>query len=364
MIYRLDKEKNRIVPCEETDFKSNNILERQHIEKWIENYPDILGEELLVITTEYDKFDKTNERLDILALDKDGILVIIELKRDDSGKYVDLQAIKYAAYCSTLRLDDICLLYQTYSNMHGKNLSDEQGREYILDFIEDEEFEEINERPRIILVARQFRPEVTASVIWLRKFGVDLSCVRLAPYDLGNGNIAFESNVIIPLPEARDYIIEAEKKDGRTLTVSQVEYIEFYKELARRLKSRIDREYSSPQPKSYYQIPTGISGIHFEWAFHGRPRSSFGVELHFEKGGRESNLGILSRIQSRVPQLEKSLQEQLKVQKEWGKNWSRLYIEKDEGQFTEELKERAVEKMAKMITELQPVLEEMDQSGG
>ncbi len=364
MIYRLDKEKNQIVPCEETDFKSNNILERQHIEKWIENYPDILGEELLVITTEYDKFDKTNERLDILALDKGGNLVIIELKRDDSGKYVDLQAVKYAAFCSTLQLDDICLMYQTYSDMHGKKLSDEQSRENILSFIDDEEFEEINDRPRIILVARQFRPEVTASVLWLRKFGIDLSCVRLSPYDLGDGNIAFESNVIIPLPEARDYIIETEKKDSRTLTVSQVEYIEFYKELTRRLKGRIDREYSSPQPKSYYSISTGIGGIHFEWAFHGRPRSSFGVELHFEKGSHETNLGILSKIQGRLPQLEINLQEKLIIQKEWGENWSRIYVKKEGGQFTEELKEWAVDKMAKMITELQPVLDEMDISGG
>ena len=44
MIYRLDKENDRIVACEETDFQSNKILERQHLEKWVENYPDILGE--------------------------------------------------------------------------------------------------------------------------------------------------------------------------------------------------------------------------------------------------------------------------------------------------------------------------------
>jgi hypothetical protein len=33
MIYLLDKANNRITPCEETDFKSHHILERQHIEK-------------------------------------------------------------------------------------------------------------------------------------------------------------------------------------------------------------------------------------------------------------------------------------------------------------------------------------------
>lgn len=119
MIYRLDKKENRIVPCHETDFKSVGILEHQHIEKWNEDFPAILGEELLVITTEYDRFDETSERLDILALDTDGNVVIVELKRDDSGKHADLQAIKYAAYCSTLRLTDVCQLHQEYLRKRG-----------------------------------------------------------------------------------------------------------------------------------------------------------------------------------------------------------------------------------------------------
>ncbi len=358
MIYQLNKERTRIIPCKETDFKSNNILERQHIEKWIEGYPDILGEELLIVSAEYDKFDKTNERLDVLALDKDGNLVIVELKRDDSGKNVDLQAIKYASYCSTLGLDDVCDLYQKYCERRGGSLSDEKAREEILQFIENEEFEEINDRPRIILVARQFRPEVTASVLWLRKFDIDISCVKLSPYDMGDGGIALESNIIIPLPEAHEIIIQAERKGRDSLTVSQLKYVEFFRDLIQRLKTKVVRDYPSPQPKSYYKISTGVSGVHFEWAFHGQPRSSFGVELHFERGDRKSNWDILSQIEPKIPELEEVLREQITIQKEWGENWSRLYAGKNEGQFTDDLKEWAVEKMALMINKLQPVLDE------
>jgi hypothetical protein len=360
MIYRLDKEKNKIFPCEETDFKTHNLLERQHIEKWIENYPDILGEELLVITTEYDKFDKTNERIDILALDKEGNLVVIELKRDDSGRTVDLQAIKYAAYCSNLRLDDIVLLYQVHEGKAGKTITIDQARESIIDFISNEEFEELSDRPRIILVSRQYRPEVTAPVLWLRKLGLDISCVKLSPYEMGDGNIAFESNVIIPLPEARDFIVDAERKDIRSLTVSQLEYIEYYKVLISRLNAIAPRNYSKPQPKSYYSIPTGIGSIHYEWCFHGRPRDSFGVELHFEKGSKQANLEILAQVESKLDHLEKELQEKVVVQKDWGENWSRLYIKKEEGQFTDELKTWAVDKMAAMIKVLQPVFDKME----
>ncbi len=78
------------------------VWERNHMEEWISKCPKILGEELLIITTEYDKFDKTSNRLDILAVDNDGKLVVIELKRDMANKFTDLQAIHYAAYISTI----------------------------------------------------------------------------------------------------------------------------------------------------------------------------------------------------------------------------------------------------------------------
>ncbi|MGQ9854978.1 MAG: DUF4268 domain-containing protein, partial [Candidatus Oleimicrobiaceae bacterium] len=101
---------------------------------------------------------------------------------------------------------------------------------------------------------------------------------------------------------------------------------------------------SEPGGRPWYQIPTGIGKVHYEWAFHGRPRSSFGVELHFELSNREANLEILSHIEADIPLLEQALQEEVVIQKEWGRNWSRIYITKDEGRFTPELKEWAVEK--------------------
>jgi len=78
---------------------------------------------LLILTSEYDQFDKTNERLNLLAIDKNGDLVVIELKRDDGGKYVDLQSLKYAAYCSTLDLDDVSEIYSHYLSSNGQTVN-------------------------------------------------------------------------------------------------------------------------------------------------------------------------------------------------------------------------------------------------
>ncbi len=358
MLFKYNKKNRQLSHLEETDFASHKIMERQDIEKWVEDNPDILGEELLIITTEYDKFDKTKERLDLLALDKNGKLVIVELKRDDSGKYVELQAIKYAAYCSTLVLNDVMSMRRSYLSGKGENKSEEETKKEILDFIKNDDFEDIGEKPRIIIASKGFRPEVTATVLWLRKFGVDISCIKLTPYKIDDENIGLVSTKIIPLPEAEDYLIKVEEKEGKEkgLTRTQEEYLHFYKELSKRLGEGLDINLLEPKPQSNYQILTDITGIHFEWAFHGRPRSSFGVELHFEKGSKTENLLYINALKEFKDKLEGVLGEEIIFQEDWGKRWARLYVEKEEGRMTDELKAWAVEKMTKMYNFLQPKL--------
>jgi len=347
MLFTYDKKSKKISHLPKTTLREHNIFERKDLEKWIEDTPFILNEELLILSTEYDQFDKTNERLDLLAMDKEGNLVIVELKRDDSGKNVELQAIKYAAYCSTLTFDQVIDLYQQYHAKKGKTIDHEKAQQEIIDFVEIDEFKQINEKPRIILVSKEYRPEVTASVLWLRKFGIDISCVKLTPYVLNDSMLGFESTILIPLPEAKDFIIQSEKKDNakNTLTRNQEEYLEFWEDLVKETKKSVPLSFPQVKPRSYYQIPTGIPNTHLEWTFHGRPRSSLGVEIHFESGDRQKNLHMMEKFEKYKGMIEEKTGEVVTIQKNFGTRWTRLYIEKTESKITQELKIWAVEKM-------------------
>ncbi len=115
---------------------------------------------MLILTTEYNKFDKTNERLDLLAIDQNGVLVVIGLKRDDSGKDVGIQAIKYAAYCSTLTLNDVIEIHKDYLSKQNKSVTSDEIKDKRLSFIEGE-FKQIGDKPKIIIVSSNYRPEVT-----------------------------------------------------------------------------------------------------------------------------------------------------------------------------------------------------------
>ena len=69
---------------------------------------------MLIIAKEFSGFDRTNERLDLLAVDEDGKLVVVELKRDDTGADAHWQAIKYASYLDRVGTDDIIRMLASY----------------------------------------------------------------------------------------------------------------------------------------------------------------------------------------------------------------------------------------------------------
>ena len=194
-------------------FLDLKIWERQHIEQWVINNPEILGEELLILTAEFSGFEQSKDRLDVLALDRQGNLVVIELKRDGLAAYADLQALRYAAMVASLTIEMALPYYLKFrKRVAGEDLTEEQAKAEILDFVEGDSFEEFPNKARVILCSEDFSKEITSTVIWLRDFGLDLSCVKITPYAMGE-NIVIVPRVIIPLEEAKQYLVGIQAKE-------------------------------------------------------------------------------------------------------------------------------------------------------
>src|SRR6476646_10362077 len=98
-------------PIVEVSLQSVGFTERADLQRWVIKHPDIVGEGLLLVTSEFDQWEirdqKVADRLDVLFLDAAGCPVVAELKRDRAPDTVDLQALKYAAYCSKLTFEDL-----------------------------------------------------------------------------------------------------------------------------------------------------------------------------------------------------------------------------------------------------------------
>ena len=207
-MYKVDIENKKLLPLTQAKFSELGLLERFDLQEWIEQSPAILGEDLLIIAKEL--FLPSGIRLDLLAIDKTANLVIIEIKRDDSGSNIDWQAIKYASECSKFTAEKI---YADFGKYLHSNSDDAQERiEKFVDLDEEEIIQQLNDHQKIILVASTFRPDVASAVLWLRDHEVDIQCVRLRPYLNSVGELFITPDKIIPLPEAKDYIEQKERK--------------------------------------------------------------------------------------------------------------------------------------------------------
>ena len=211
-MYIIDKDSNKLIKVEKKTFKSLGLDERHNLQEWIAKEPSSLGEDLLIIQKEFDGFADTKERLDLLAIDKSGNLVIIENKLDDSGRDVTWQAIKYASYCSSLSKSDVVEIYQKYLN---DQCLKESAAENLSDFFDNRDLKDVDinvgNGQRIFFVAANFRKEVTSSVMWLLNSGLKMKCFKVTPYEY-NGKVLLDFDQIIPVKDAEDYTISIAKK--------------------------------------------------------------------------------------------------------------------------------------------------------
>src|SRR3954469_18194763 len=158
------------------------LREREHLQEWVLAHPEMLGGSMLVITSECDRWSsargRERDRLDVLALDRDGHLVVAELKRDEAPETVELQALKYAAYCSRFTPETLAEEYRNWLSSTGEEVPVEEA----MARLEAHLAEDVGglagaplKQPRIVLLAGGFTPATTAVAVWLREMGVDIS---------------------------------------------------------------------------------------------------------------------------------------------------------------------------------------------
>ena len=182
-------------------------LQEADLQRLLRNQPEVLEDGLFIVSEEYGDWEDSNRRIDLLALDSEGSLVVIELKRTQSGDHSELQAIRYAAMVANMTLEQVVNAHRDYLAKRGV---DEDARVQVLSHLEvsDEADAEIRtERPRILLASAGFSTELTTSVLWLRDGGMDISCIKLQLYQSGDG-LLLDTSQVIPLPEATDYLVK------------------------------------------------------------------------------------------------------------------------------------------------------------
>lgn len=210
-----------------TTFAAEGLQERQDLQEALKGCIDAIAPDCLVISEEFSDWEDSRRRIDLLAIDRNANLVVIELKRDDVGAHMELQALRYAAMISTMTFEKACDYFEQYIEKEGLDIV---ARQEILDFVDLDEgsLDDFGNDVRIVLASADFGKELTTSVLWLRDKGIDISCVRLAPYRYKD-DVLINAEQIIPVPEIEEYQVRFREKrsEQRKAQVGTKDYSKF-----------------------------------------------------------------------------------------------------------------------------------------
>ena len=226
LLFTVDKKDP--VPAEPVRLADIGLKERSDVEEWVIRHPQILGEDVLVVTSEFGDWatkagDKDRDRLDILGLANDGRLVLAELKRSEAAATIGMQAINYAARAALFTVDKLAVVYQRFLKRRGQDITLDTARGRLLDHAPELSDDTISDPPRIVLMATDFGLDVTTTAVFLtRKLDVDIQLVRMQGYKTASGDLVVTVSRTFPPPDMDELVLfptaeqEQEKKLEKT----------------------------------------------------------------------------------------------------------------------------------------------------
>lgn len=157
---------------------------------------------------------------DLTAIDNNGNLVLIEIKRDlkditSRKEAFEFQAIRYAASYATIQTpeDLVERIYAPYIERYHKEYaelsltSSEIAARKLQEFLEtNHATQTFNHSQRIILVASEYDDQTLSAVSWLNHNNVDIGCYKIIPYQLQD-NLYIYPEKLLPVIQNEDYYI-------------------------------------------------------------------------------------------------------------------------------------------------------------
>lgn len=210
--------KDSMVEIPTTTYASLGLKERDDVQRVLREHIDAISPDTLILAEEFGQWEDSKRRIDLLGLDRDGCLVVIELKRTEDGGHMELQALRYAAMVSTLKFEHAVEVHQKYRESRG--LSSDSAESTIREFLDAEDGPiAFSNQVRIVLASADFSKEITSTVLWLNAQGLDIVCFRMRPYAFQE-RVLLDVQQVIPLPEAAAFQVAIREK---TLSQAAVE---------------------------------------------------------------------------------------------------------------------------------------------
>lgn len=197
------------VPADPVTLAAIGLRERDHLQAWVLAHPEILGDDLMIITEEFDRWrtasgERDSDRLDVLAVDTDGRLVVAELKREKASDGVLNQVLNYGARVSRFSLDD---LDEAYARYCAPATTPEEAAVQLREHAPTISDESLALGTRLVVLAAAYSDAVTNLALYLLSYGVPLTLLKFEVYRTDRGQLLLTTSQLLPVPEAEEFMV-------------------------------------------------------------------------------------------------------------------------------------------------------------
>lgn len=210
---------SKATPAQPVTLAEAGLRERRDLQEWVLAHPHILGDDIVIVTFEFDRWWASSaapvDRLDVLALGADGRLIVAELKRDKAPDTVEMQAIKYAAMASRFTAETLATQHARFLAQRGTPTTEDEALQHLIAHSGDLDVETLR-RPRIVIVAQEFPPVVTATAVWLTEMGLDLTLVRVQAYRTQN-EILLSVSQLFPVKDVEEFTVSPRQAEVKAV---------------------------------------------------------------------------------------------------------------------------------------------------
>jgi hypothetical protein len=223
-VFRVNAAGKFLGGIEPMSLESAAHTERGHLQEWVLEHAEIIGSDVMIITSEFDGWRdslgaQVADRLDVLGLDRDGRLVVAELKRGRAPRLTDLQAINYAAMVSRFTVEDLIDAHARFLARRNEPAQRDEVAQLLANFVRGGELSEARfDEPRIVILAEDFSPALLSSVEWLSPDRIDISLRQIKLYRTAPDATDLLATVsqVWPLPEVEDFRVRPRGRDHGT----------------------------------------------------------------------------------------------------------------------------------------------------
>ena len=195
------------------------------LEQWLEANPGGILEDIRLLIIGRQVPTDLGKSIDLLGVDREGNVVVVELKRDRTPRDVVAQALEYAAFAAKLDAAALERILGEYRPDEPKGLA-EQHREYF----DQSEAIAFNKDQRIVIIGQQVTPEIRQTALFLESKGVPVTCVEFTFFQAVVGGRLLSQEIVVGGNQA---------KPRRTAPLSRIEFLEACDDHGRAVYSRI-----------------------------------------------------------------------------------------------------------------------------